>query len=101
MPSSLKLRLSARARQDVRAILQYTFRRWGQKQHDAYANRLDRAMQDLTEFPESGRERHDLRRGLRSRAVAEHVIVYRVRADEVFTVRIVHGTRDLGRQLGR
>ena len=101
MPSSLELRLSARARQDMRAILQYTLRRWGLEQHDDYAGRLDRAMQDLTEFPESGRQRDDLGRGLRSRAVGEHVIVYRVRVDEVFIVRIVHGRRDLGRQFGR
>ena|SRR6266852_8648725 len=45
--------------------------------------------------PHAGRQREDLRPGLRSFAVGEHVIIYRIDGDDVRILRVVRGSRDL------
>ena len=94
-PSPRRLRLSRQAERDLQGILAYTLRKWGPEQRDAYEARLNRAFDELIEFPELGRARDDLGRNARSLPVEQHVIVYRVKADEIQVSRIVHGRRDL------
>jgi toxin ParE1/3/4 len=50
----------------------------------------------LARFPQMGRRRdEDLRPGLRSFAVGEYVIVYRVGDEEVLILHVLRGSRDL------
>lgn len=49
----------------------------------------------LTENPLVGRERVDLRRGLRSFAVRNYVILYLPHSDGVEVLRVMHGRQDI------
>ncbi len=100
MKSSHSLSLSDDARRDIRAILRYTRKVWGERQRNAYAERLAATLQDLARFPELGRQRDDLSAGLRSYPVGEHVIYYRVEPASVTILRVMHRNRDAATVLG-
>lgn len=50
----------------------------------------------LSDHPRMGRSRDDLRPGMRSHVVGDHVIFYRiVEDDDVLVLRVLHGRRDI------
>jgi toxin ParE1/3/4 len=94
MTSRRKLIVSAPADRDVRSILRYTQRTWGERQRDAYADDLARAMDELVDFPGLGRKRDDISLGLHSRPVREHVIYYLFDDVTVTIARVLHARMD-------
>ena len=100
MTSVRRLRYTAEARRDLRAILRYSLRTWGERQRDVYAQRLADAADDLTGFPNLGSSRDDLAPGLRGHPVGEHVIFYRVDDQAVVIIRILHAKLDVAAQFG-
>jgi toxin ParE1/3/4 len=93
----MSFRLSQEAEADLDAIWLYIARASG---NIDVANRLIDTITErfwlLGQRPHLGRSRgHDLRPGLRSSAVGEYVIVYRVEADEAVILHVMHGRRDL------
>lgn len=63
---------------------------------DRLVDALTERFQLLSTYPRIGRERPDLRTGLRSFAVGTHVIIYRVDSSEdVVILHLVDGRRDL------
>ena len=82
--------LRAAARRDVRDILLYTGDQWGIEQLEAYSEEVNRAFSVLSINPHIGRTHDDIRPGLRSYRVQQHVIYYRVAADTVVVLRILH-----------
>jgi toxin ParE1/3/4 len=48
-------------------------------------------------FPRTGRNRDDLRPGLRSFVVGKHVVFFLPDADTIRIVRVLHGSRDVNR----
>lgn len=67
------------------------------KDADRLIDRILARCQLLADNPHMGRERPDLRVGLRSFAVGSHLIVYRPISDGIEVMRVLHGARDLGR----
>jgi toxin ParE1/3/4 len=56
----------------------------------------------LATHPHLGRRRDDdLRAGMRSFPVGEYVIFYRVEADDVLILRVIHGGRDIEALFGQ
>lgn len=54
----------------------------------------------LSRFPGIGRSREeDLCAGLRSFPVGAYVIFYRIDGEDVFILRVIHGSRDIARML--
>lgn len=49
----------------------------------------------LGEYPQAGRRRDDLRPGVRSFAVDDYIVLYRVEGNDVQIQRVVRGSRDL------
>jgi toxin ParE1/3/4 len=50
----------------------------------------------LADYPNLGRRRgDDLRPGLRSFAVSEYVIFYRLQGEDVYILRVLHGNRNI------
>jgi toxin ParE1/3/4 len=49
----------------------------------------------LSTYPYVGRRRDDLRPGLRSFAVGEYVIIYRVEGEDVLILHVLRGNRDI------
>ena len=71
----------------------------GIRRADAVLSRLREACAVLAGNPMIGRERPDVRVGVRSFPVAPHVILYRPTDRGVRVLRVVHGARDLPRAL--
>jgi plasmid stabilization system protein ParE len=91
------IRWSEEALRDVDDIAGYIAR--GSRQYaSAFASRLFRAAEGVQLFPEAGAmvpeyERDDLREIF----VGKYRLIYRVTADEVTMLAVIHGARDLRR----
>ena len=83
-----------RAQRDYRTILRYTLAAWGPRQRDAYRARIAGALQQLLAFPSIGRARDEIAQGIRSLAVADHIIYYRVDGATIVIIRIAHAKLD-------
>lgn len=68
---------------------------------DRLSDRIARATDRLTNFPESGAPRPELGPDARSIIVGRYLILYRAGPDSVDILRVVHGARELGPLLGR
>lgn len=68
------------------------------------ANRLIDSITDrfwvLGQHTQIGRPRDDLRPGLRSFAVGEYVIIYRIEEDDALILHVMRGSRDIPALLG-
>jgi toxin ParE1/3/4 len=62
---------------------------------DRVLDEIEGKFDALGDFPEIGVARDDVRPGLRMLVSGAYVILYRVGADGVDIVRVVHGRRDL------
>lgn len=93
------LRLSPRAQNDLRAIRIYGLRTWDERQADRYDAALHRVFDRLRDNPLVGIARSDLEPGLRSPRVELHVLFYRVAANVIEIVRILHVHQDVGSAL--
>ena len=91
--------LSPAARADVEGIWDYTVRHWGEAQAERYTRDIRDACEALGDGTLSGRSAEDIRAGYRKAAVGSHVMFYRVRADVVEIVRILHRNMDVGRHI--
>ncbi len=56
---------------------------------------IDRAVNQLAQWPLSGRAREELIAGMRSVVVGQYVAFHRVFEDRVEIVRVLHGSRDI------
>lgn len=89
---------SAAARADLREIAAYIA-----EDSPAAAGRvvvaLERACRSLATHPGIGRRRPELAPDLRSFAVGNYILFYRVRGDVVEIAAVLHGARDVERLL--
>ncbi len=90
-----KYRLSQEADIDLEYIFDFTQAEFGFDQAVSYLRDLDEAFLLLSENPEIGRVRDEIKVGLRSLPKHSHVIFYRVLEDHIRIVRVLHGRRDL------
>jgi len=73
-----------------------TPRHWDVDQASRYQKQIGEAFRELARFPSIGVERPDIAKGIRSWVVASHVVLYRVRDDELIINRVVHSRQDPG-----
>jgi toxin ParE1/3/4 len=85
-----RLVLSPKAQQDIENILRYTGEQWGEKQIPIYREKLTGSLEALLGNPASGHASAELPETHRLCPVGSHVIVYRVRADVIGVIRILH-----------
>lgn len=89
--------LSADADQDIEGIYDYTVEAFGSSQAMVYLTGIEQVLSELVRNPELGRERPEIKPGLRSVVHEHHVVFYRVLSDRLRIVRILHNARDLRR----
>lgn len=87
---SLPVRLQPAARRDVRDLLAYTGKEWGNTQKDIYNNHLKNAFERLSHNPELGPAYDPIGSGLRAYRVQQHIIYYRIKLSEISILRILH-----------
>ncbi len=90
----LKIAYTLDAQQDLDDLWESRFVR-GQTVADAVLDEMLERIQDLAEFPEMGRQRDELRPGLRSIRQTSHVIFYVVKGKTLVVLRVAHARRDI------
>ena len=91
-----RLDRTERARRDLIEIWLYIAEN-DERAADALLDRIDDACVLLTESPEIGPARDDIRAGLRYFPVPPYLILYRVHETSILIVRVLHGRRDINR----
>lgn len=97
--SRRSLQFTRAARRDFRSIQRYTRRTQGTERRDAYADRLNAAIDDLTRFPELGRLLDQTPTNVRYLPVQNHVVYYCIEAERLSIIRILHKRMEIERQL--
>lgn len=92
----LRIRVSRRAQAEIRRIYAYTAAHWDIEQADRYQEQIGNAFRELARFPSIGVERSDIAKGIRSWVIGSHVVLYRIRKDEIIVTRVVHARQDPG-----
>jgi toxin ParE1/3/4 len=100
MPESLPLELSEAADLDLVDIHAYTTSKFGQAQADDYLLGIEELFVSLTSNPIQGKERNEIKQGLRGIPYVAHLVFYRILPDRLRIVRVIHASRDLPKHLG-
>jgi toxin ParE1/3/4 len=87
---SRPLKLSPKARQDFVDILRHTGETWGQNQLLVYRDKINDALEAIGHNPELGHCHNDLPSTHLAYLVGSHIIIYRINADIIGIVRILH-----------
>ncbi len=85
------------AEHDASDIYDYTQETHGTRQAETYLAGLETTLGSLVEQPNLGRERPEIREGLRSFIYEQHTIFYRIMSDHLRIVRVLHSRRDMPR----
>lgn len=94
-----KVRLSAKADDDLVEIYTYTFQQFGVAQADAYFTDLEDCLGRIADHPAMGQDVSHIRSGYRRVIHASHAIYYRLKGVDIYVVRILHAARDARRHL--
>jgi toxin ParE1/3/4 len=87
------------AKNDLKDIYQYGLRQWGQSQSESYLSTIKKQFWLLTQQPLMGTERPELLPDTRSLPIESHTLFYRVTANRVEIIRVLHGRQDPQRHL--
>ena len=83
-------KLRQQAKQDIKKIGRYTFKKYGKSKRDKYLRGLSKAFKSLAEMPYRGQLRDDIRKDYYSCQYKKHVIFYRIHTDYVEIVAVLH-----------
>lgn len=89
------VRFSSAARSDLAAIDEYSARQFGDEVADAYARGFAEAFDLLSRHAEAGSAWPELGDGIRCQVHRRHRIFYRVDANFILIVRILHHAMDV------
>ena len=97
--ASHQLAIAPTAKNDLKEIYQYGLRQWGQSQSESYLSTVKKQFWLLTQQPLMGTERNELLPDTRSLPIESHTLFYRVIANRVEIIRVLHGRQDPQRHL--
>jgi toxin ParE1/3/4 len=95
----MRVTFSRRAKADIREIWNYTVEHWGTLKAEIYLGLIEAATRSIATNPRSGRSCDDIRPAHRKYLVGSHVFFYRMKANAIFVVRILHQRMDFDRHL--
>jgi len=97
--ASHQLVIAPAAKNNLKEIYQYGLRQWGQSQTESYLSTIKKQFWLLTQQPLMGTERPELLPDTRSLPIESHTLFYRVTANRVEIIRVLHGRQDPQRHL--
>ncbi|KRW82286.1 type II toxin-antitoxin system RelE/ParE family toxin [Marinobacter sp. P4B1] len=97
--ASHQLVIAPAAKNDLKDIYQYGLRQWGQAQSESHLSTIKNQFWLLTDQPLMGIERTELLPDTRSLPIESHTLFYRVTANRVEIIRVLHGRQDPQRHL--
>ncbi len=86
----LKIHKQVRARKDIKGILEYSIKNWGEKQADKYYDELIKGMDLFVTHPEIGVARDDIREGYRCFRINQHDVYYKITSTRIVIIRVLH-----------
>jgi toxin ParE1/3/4 len=89
------------AKRDIRRILSDLTERAGHRVVERYAAEFKAAYRRLNSFPDSGAPRPALGLGTRIVLVLPYIVIYESREDTVTVLRVMHGKRNITRDIIR
>ena len=92
-------RLTPLAVEDLQGIWRFGAERWGLAKTELYGEKILDAFEFIAENPHAGYSVGHIREGYQRLVVGSHLIFYRVVADGVEIVRILHQRMDVDQQL--
>lgn len=95
----MNLLLSPAAQLDVSDIWDFTVGRWGEDQADRYNSRIRDALNELAAGRRSSRAADEIRPGYRTCIIGSHIAYFRIEADDLTVIRILHQSMDPVTQL--
>lgn len=96
---NLRLDFSPEAQRDFIGILRYTGKTWGRDQLLMYRDKLNDALQMISQDPRIGHQSNELPPTHRLYYVGSHVIVYQTPGPSIAVVRILHQRMSLARNV--
>lgn len=94
-----KTTISSSAQKDLEQIFDYTNAYWGANQAILYTDKILEKLNLINTNPEIGKSRDDIRKGYRSLIIKEHVVFYKIKANEIRIIAILHNMMDLKNHL--
>ena len=90
-----RVRITPRARDDLKNIGRYTESTWGKDQRNRYLKNIEVRFQWLAENPLSGKHRADIGEGYYSFPEGRHVIFYLIGSGAIDVIGIPHKEMDI------
>lgn len=90
----MMLRLSPDAQLDISDIWAFTEERWGEDQAVRYVTRIRDALTELAAGRRSSRAADDILPGYRTCIIGSHTAYFRMDADDLIVIRILHQSMD-------
>ena len=87
---SLELRFSNRAIHDIRTVLRYTRKVWGETQRESFSADLNEAFHSLRQYPSLGQREIGTNEETRSFPFSSYIITYVVGETSVTILRVQH-----------
>ncbi|WP_119393437.1 type II toxin-antitoxin system RelE/ParE family toxin [Salinibius halmophilus] len=94
MQPARKVRVTQRARADLKNIGRYTERTWGKTQRNLYLKSIEARFQWLAENPLLGKHRTDICEGYYSFPEGQHVVFYLFSSTTIDIIGIPHKEMD-------
>ncbi len=91
--------LSPRAQADLDAIWDYSAKRWGIDQADAYTREIWQRIEKVATSPTMGQACFDIRPGYYKISCGSHFLFYRLLGHGIDVVRILHERMDFERHI--
>lgn len=91
--------LSPNAQKSLRSIKAYSLEHFGEEQTRSYLKFIQKKLQTISEHPNIGRQREEVKKGYLSFLAGSHVIFYRKAKNHVEVIDILHQSMDPYRHL--
>jgi toxin ParE1/3/4 len=89
--------LSKETQKDIDEIFEFGVYKFGHHQALNYLIDLGSNFKTLSENPNIGKKRDEIKQGLYSLPFCSHIIFYRILPTHIRIVRVLHGSKDLSR----
>lgn len=92
----MQIELSIEADFDLQEIFEYSYNNFGEQIATQYVSSFDECFNSISLNPNIGRNRDEIRIGLRSLPKGAHIVFYRIiKNSTIRVVRILHSARDV------
>ncbi|SKA94419.1 toxin ParE1/3/4 [Paucidesulfovibrio gracilis DSM 16080] len=90
-----KVRLTPSAKGHLKSVWRYTYETWGEGKADVYLAEIDAKLNQLTDNPNLGRTRPDVKANYHSIKVNKHIVFYLFDDEHIDVIGVLHEKMDV------